>query len=98
MRGSFCDDRLLVLELGVQHAQRIRFDAPLAVRSQLIAHFLQFRAQFFDVCRAAIFVADRIDVEHRALQLQPLEKRISISITSASIPGASEEPSTSAPI
>ena len=41
---------------------------------KLFAHFLQFRAQFFDVGRAAILVTDGIDVEHRALQLQPLEK------------------------
>ena len=41
---------------------------------KLFAHFLQFRAQFFDVSRAAILVANGIDVEHRALELQPLEK------------------------
>ena len=38
------DNRLLVFELRVQHAQRIRIDAPLRIRAKLIFHFCKFFA------------------------------------------------------
>jgi len=43
--GQLLYDRLLFLDFRIEHAQWVRVDAPLAVRPELVFHFLQFRAQ-----------------------------------------------------
>src|SRR2546427_10625467 len=92
------DDGLLVLKLRVEHAQRVRLDAPLAVSAELVLHLQQLLAQLRHVCRAAFLAADRVDVERRTLEAQPVEVRHQHLNTSASIAGLSDCPSTSAPI
>src|SRR2546422_10850038 len=68
------DDGLLVLKLGVEHAQRVRLDAPLAVSAELVLHLQQLLAQLRHVCRAAFLAADRVDVERRTLRSE--ERRV----------------------
>ncbi len=68
------DNGLLFRQLRIQHAQRIRLDAPLAIGAQLVAHFLQFAAQPLHICRPAILISDGIDVELCARQIHTSKK------------------------
>src|SRR5438094_4169826 len=69
------DDGLLAFEFGIENAQRIRFDAPLAVRAELVLHFQERGAQLFNIFGAAFAAADRINIELNALQFQAVIKR-----------------------
>src|SRR6266568_332382 len=69
------DDRLLLLDLRVEDAQRIGLDAPLAVRPELVFHFQELCTKKFHVLRAALLVSDTVDIQLNAFQAQPLEKR-----------------------
>src|SRR5438309_391184 len=69
------DDGLLAFEFGIEDTQRVRFNAPLAVRPELVLHFQERGAQQFDIFGAAFAAADRIDIELDALQFQAVEKR-----------------------
>src|SRR5882762_646277 len=68
------DNALLAFEFGIEHAQRIRFDAALAIRAEFVFHFQELGPQQLDVFRPALAAADRIDVQLHALQFQPVEK------------------------
>ena len=74
MRHAF-DEFLLAFEFRVEDAQRIRLDAPLAVRPELVFHFGKLRSKQFRVFRAALLVPDAVDIELNAFQPQSIEKR-----------------------
>ena len=67
-------DRLLFLDFRIEHSQRIRINAPLAVRPELVFHLQQLRAKQLDVFRPAFAAANRIHAELNTLQLQLFEK------------------------
>jgi len=69
------DDPLLVLQLRIEHAQRIRLNPPLVVRPQLVFHLQQFRAQQLHILWPAVAIPDRIDLQLHALEAEPREKR-----------------------
>ena len=97
-RRQLFDDRLIFRNLAIEHAQRIGFDAALAIRAQLRCDGLQCFAQFLDILRAAI-LASPTELISSVKPVSPARVRISttISITSASMNGDSE-PMASAPI
>src|SRR5947207_666824 len=69
------DNGLLAFEFGIEDTQRVRFNAPLAVRAELVLHFQKRGAPQFDIFGTAFAATDRIDIELNALPFQLVEKR-----------------------
>ncbi|MNM79502.1 hypothetical protein D3C81_914350 [compost metagenome] len=67
---------LVLIDLAVQHAQRVALHAALAVAAQAVLHRTQEAEQLLAVSRAARNIADRIDLHPDALQTEVLAELV----------------------